>query len=45
VPQQFQVGYWGNFILRKSDNALEQATQGGGRFTVPGSLVGMVVLS
>ena len=33
---EFQVRYKENFILRRSDNALEQAAQGIGGVTIPG---------
>lgn len=30
VPEEVQVRYWEEFLIRKSGRALEQATQGGG---------------
>ena len=35
MPEEVRVGYLEKF-LRKSNDALEQATQGGGRVTIPG---------
>jgi len=33
-----QVGYWEQFLLRKSSEAVAQAAQGGGEVTVPGGV-------
>ena len=37
-PGEVQVGYHGKFILQKSGNALEQASQGGDGVTIPGGV-------
>jgi len=38
VPGELQVGYSEEFLLRKSDEELEQPAQGGGGVTVPGGV-------
>ena len=38
MPGELQVGYSEEFLLRKSDEALEQPAQGGGGVTVPGGV-------
>ena len=35
---EVQVGYWEEFLLSKSGEAVAQAAQGGGAVTVPGGV-------
>ena len=38
APGEVQVGYYEEFLLRKSDEALEEAAQGSGGVTIPGGV-------